>query len=80
MKTDGLKYTNERVMELMKNDAALWSKYMDAYGAIASSDSADKETQADDLFSQMEDAIQDAQVYKNITITGTGAPKYTVKL
>ncbi|RKZ05963.1 hypothetical protein DRQ25_15010 [Candidatus Fermentibacteria bacterium] len=78
MNQDALKYTNSRVLELLKGETALYNNYLDTYGAIASSDVVDKGTQLSNLWIQVGEAVRANSDYQNITISGPGAPGYSV--
>jgi len=76
MESDMLAFTNNRTMEMLKQESGLYAAYLNAYSAISSADISDKDAQLEALAKQIDGALSTAQDYKNITITG--APNFGI--
>lgn len=81
MDTDMLQYTNERAMEMLKQESGLYATYLKSYGDIASADisAADKNAQLLKLGQQIDNAVAAADAYKDIQITGGDFAQYEIK-
>ena len=80
MNTDMLQYTNERAIDMLKQQSGLYASYLEAYGQIAMADisTADKNNQLTKLGQQIDNAVTAANAYKDVVITGSNVPQFGI--
>lgn len=81
METDMLQFTNERAMEMLKQQSGLYAAYLESYGQIAMADisAADKNNQLEKLGQQINNAVIATEAYQDIQITGGNLTNFTIE-
>ena len=81
MDTDMLQYTNERAMEMLKQQSGLYAAYLESYGLIAGALDISEESKNDKLIKlgqQIDNAVIATEAYKDIEITGGGVTNFGI--